>query len=139
VVTQSFERKLGDVQVVSARHTFPLICRHTLQYTGSRWLLLGDAAHTIHPLAGLGLNLGLADVQAFAHQIQQHQSPPWSIRHLSAYERHRNAKVSEVIHLMNGLNRLFSSTKLPYQFVRGLGLNLLDKLPMIKRLLIEAA
>ena len=82
----AFEQRLGQTAVISKRHSFPLQMRHVKQYTGSHWILMGDAAHTIHPLAGLGLNLGLADLTGWLALLEEstasfmHEKKP---RHLS--------------------------------------------------------
>ena len=64
-LTQAFASTLGEVELCGARQQFPLHMRHVKNYVGKHWMLMGDAAHTIHPLAGLGLNVGLADLSAY--------------------------------------------------------------------------
>lgn len=138
-LTQSFAKKLGQVQVISARHQFPLRMRHVKQYVGNRWLLLGDAAHTIHPLAGLGLNVGLADVASWMNCLDAARGILVSKKALAAYQRERKYAVWQIIALMEGLKRLFSNSFAPLVTVRGLGLDFCNQFASLKRLFIEHA
>lgn len=135
----AFQGKLGLVTHSQGRKQFPLVMRHVHEYVGNHWILLGDAAHTIHPLAGLGLNLGLADLTAYLALLSQ-QSGQWPSKNpLAAFQRQRKYAVWQVIILMQALKELFSSDFLPLRMLRGFGLSCCDHLPMIKRLLIEQA
>lgn len=135
-VTTAFQQRLGDVTLESTRHQFPLIMRHARQYSGKNWLLMGDAAHTVHPLAGLGLNIGLADVAAWLSCLddKRHTS-----RALAAYQRQRKHAVWQSIALLGGLKSLFASPLPPVVSLRGLGLNLCQRLTPVKRLFINHA
>ncbi|AWN72949.1 UbiH/UbiF/VisC/COQ6 family ubiquinone biosynthesis hydroxylase [Legionella anisa] len=138
-LTQAFAKKLGRVEVISRRHQFPLHMRHVKQYVGDRWLLLGDAAHTIHPLAGLGLNVGLADVSSWIRYLDAAQDTLLSKKALGAYQRERKHEVWQIIMLMEGFKRLFSNSFMPLVALRGLGLSLCNGLTSIKRLFIQHA
>ncbi len=138
-LTQAFGNKLGLVKVVRPRHQFPLQMRHVKQYVGNRWLLIGDAAHTIHPLAGLGLNVGLADITTWLKHLDQGNGPFASSKMLGAYQRERKHAVWQIILLMEGLKRLFSNSHLPLTVLRGLGLGVCNELTPIKRLFIQHA
>ena len=138
-LTEAFAAKLGQTHALSARLSMPLRMRHTNQYVGSRWLLMGDAAHTIHPLAGLGLNLGLADVSAWLKLMTTHKHPLNSPRLLNNYQRQRKHQVWQTIALMEGLKRVFAITTPPVGTLRGLGLRVLNQTMPIKRWLIEQA
>ena len=135
----AFARKLGAVTVTSPRHQFPLLMRHVEQYAGENWVLLGDAAHTIHPLAGLGLNLGLADVAEWFSLLDKTPGQLPLKKHLAAYQRQRKHAVWQVIVLMQSLKNLFASQLAPIRLLRGLGLQWCDKLPFLKRLFIGYA
>jgi 2-octaprenylphenol hydroxylase len=137
-LSKAFNYKLGGVKLASKRHTFPLHMRHAQNYTGKNWLLLGDAAHTIHPLAGLGLNVGLADVACW-YQLLQKNKVLLSARTLGAYQRERKAAVWQTILLMEGFKRLFSIESPPVTTIRGLGLRLCNQLTPLKRLFIQHA
>ncbi|WP_040534507.1 UbiH/UbiF/VisC/COQ6 family ubiquinone biosynthesis hydroxylase [Legionella drancourtii] len=139
VLTTAFAQKLGQVQVISKRYQFPLHMRHVKQYSGNRWLLLGDAAHTIHPLAGLGLNVGLADVASWIHCLDTAQGALVSKKALGAYQRERKHAVWQIIALMEGFKRLFSNSFMPVVTLRGLGLGFCNQFTPLKRLFIQHA
>lgn len=138
-LTQAFAKKLGLATLIGSRHQFPLQMRHVNQYSGARWLLLGDAAHTIHPLAGLGLNIGLADVFSWGKCLDAAQGNLVSKKALGAYQRERKHAVWQIIMLMEGFKRLFSNSFAPLVTLRGLGLDLCHRVMPIKRLFIQYA
>ncbi|MCP0914791.1 MULTISPECIES: FAD-dependent monooxygenase [Legionella] len=136
-LTRAFAAKLGRVQIASTRYQFPLHMRHVKQYQGMRWMLMGDAAHTIHPLAGLGLNLGLEDISAWLSILDAQLA--WSPKELRAYQRQRKYAVWQMIAAMQGLKTLFANPLRPVIHLRGLGLNACNQLPILKRFFIEQA
>ncbi|KTD60440.1 oxidoreductase with FAD/NAD(P)-binding domain protein [Legionella santicrucis] len=138
-LTQAFAKRLGKVEVMSARHQFSLHMRHAKQYTGNRWLLLGDAAHTIHPLAGLGLNVGLADVNSWIQCLDAASGGLCSKKALGTYQRERKAAVWQIILLMEGFKRLFGNSFGPVVTLRSLGLGFCNEFTPIKRLFIQHA
>jgi len=138
-LTTAFSAKLGQVSMLSKRYAFPLRMRHVGQYTGSRWLLMGDAAHTIHPLAGLGLNVGLADLSAWIERLEKDNRNLTTKKTLGSYQRHRKYAVWQTIALMEGFKALFLNPFPPVVAVRGLGLKLCNRLIPIKRLFIDHA
>jgi 2-polyprenylphenol 6-hydroxylase len=138
-LTNAFEDKLGHVRVFSKRHKFPLHMRHVNTYTGARWLLMGDAAHTIHPLAGLGLNVGLADLATWIDELENNNCKLTSPRTLKSYQRKRKHALWTVIALMQGLHVLFTNKLSAVIKIRGFGLNLFNKLMPIKKIIIEHA
>lgn len=139
-LTKAFANKLGQVKVQGTRHQFPLSMRHAKQYSGKHWLLLGDAAHTIHPLAGLGLNVGLADVAAWlACLTDKGKGTLTSSRALGAYQRQRKHAVWQVIAMMDGLKTLFTSPFTTMIALRGLGLRISNNCPPLKRMFIAQA
>lgn len=148
---QAFGSKLGHLNLSTSRHSFPLEMRHVTQYAGSGWVLMGDAAHTIHPLAGLGLNVGLADLATWVSLSQKKlavdrrtRKPAvlplgWSKRLIGEYQRQRKANLWQIILLLEMLNRLFKQS-LPFVIgFRSLGLTLTNRFMPLKRLLIEYA
>ena len=138
-LTTAFAGKLGQVRLEGPRYQFPLTMRHTKQYSGSRWLLLGDAAHTIHPLAGLGLNVGLADVATWLSCLDKGNNHIASNKVLGAYQRHRKHAVWQIIALMDGLKSLFTNPLPPVIALRNIGLRLCNRISPLKRILIEHA
>lgn len=135
----AFANKLGAVRVIGERRLFPLQMRQAQQYVGDNWALLGDAAHTVHPLAGLGLNLGLADVRCLVDLMQKAPNGLLGKASLGAYQRQRRSEVWQTILALDSLKTLFASPFPPMRFLRGVGLNLCNQLPFIKRLFIEQA
>jgi 2-octaprenylphenol hydroxylase len=113
--------------------------RHVKQYTGSRWLLLGDAAHTLHPLAGLGLNIGLADVSSWIKGLDRTKGLLFSNKRLGIYQRERKNAVWQIILLMEGFKQLFHVTQAPITSIRGWGLRACNKSTSVKRLFIQCA
>ena len=138
-ITSAFSAKLGKCQVIGRRHQFPLHMRHVKQYSGARWLLMGDAAHTIHPLAGLGLNLGLADLAAWLGMIDTKKQSLGSRATLGAYQRMRKFEVWQMIALMEGLKAIFANPFLPVVALRGIGIQACNHLLPLKRLFVEQA
>jgi 2-octaprenylphenol hydroxylase len=103
--------------------------------------LIGDAAHAVHPLAGHGMNLGFGDINALLDTIaarDAHQGLG-DERVLARYARARKEEVLLMQLATDGLERLFGANLEPVRVVRNLGLNLLDKLPLVKRRLIAHA
>ncbi|NCT57566.1 MAG: FAD-binding protein [Legionella sp.] len=138
-LTRAFEHKLGAVTLQSTRVSFPLHMRHVQQYSGSRWLLMGDAAHTIHPLAGLGLNVGLADLTSWLALLDKQRDGAWSPRVLAAYQRERKSEVWSVIALMQGIKAMFGASIAPVSVLRGLGMRALNRCSPLKRMLADYA
>lgn len=137
-----FFNKLGDITAATLRHHFPLRMRHAKQYVRSRLALIGDAAHTIHPLAGQGLNLGLLDAVTLAEVIidaYKKNRDFASLPVLRRYERWRKSETLAMLTLVAGLKQLFGSHKKSLQQIRNRGLTLTDRLPLIKNLLINYA
>lgn len=138
-ISQAFAHKLGQVKLLSKRFHFPLVMRHTERYTGGRWLLLGDAAHTIHPLAGLGLNLGLEDVASCLALLKAEGSPQFSQGMLASFHRERKRVVSQTIALLDAIQFLFSTKSAPLIGLRNLGLSVFNRFTPLKRFIIEQA
>ena len=107
-----------------------------------RFALLGDAARTIHPLAGQGLNLGLRDAAALAEAVAEPLGlglDPADPAVLAAYERARRFDAVLMAGATDGLNRLFSNDSVPARVLRDLGLGLVDRIPALKTLFIRDA
>jgi 2-polyprenyl-6-methoxyphenol hydroxylase-like FAD-dependent oxidoreductase len=109
--------------------------------TAPRVALVGDAAHVVHPLAGHGMNLGFADVAQLVKTVNERE-PQRAIgdeRVLARYARARKEDVLLMQVTTDSLARLFGTDLEPLRVVRNFGLNLLDKLPVLKRRLISHA
>lgn len=132
----------GDIVHTSARASFPLRAANASHYVAARIALIGDAAHTIHPLAGQGLNLGFADAAALAQTLiaaQAAREDLGSLRVLRRYERWRKGHNLALFALTDGLQRLFGNTGAPARFLRDAGLRLVAGTPPIKRRLLRYA
>ena len=136
---RAFQGRLGKTALLSNRNHFPLHMQHVKRYTGPRWVVMGDAAHTIHPMAGLGLNIGLADVTQWLQCVPKQPRCIPTERMTRAYQRQRKYALWQTILFLQALHRLFTHSFLPIKILRGVGLTLCNQLPLVKRLLIEHA
>lgn len=141
-LAEAIEFKLGKVLSVSPRLSFPLIMRHAEHYVKPHVALVGDAAHTIHPLAGQGMNMGLLDVAMLVDVIEKTYSlkrPLGYLPLLRQYERERRTANLLMIRMMDGFKRLFSNTNPMLTSARNHGLNITEKLPWLKTMLMQHA
>lgn len=131
-ISEAFESRLGRVGWTSERAAFPLRGTQAGAYVKPRLALVGDAAHTIHPLAGQGVNLGLLDAAALAEVLEGERDPGRYVA-LRRYERMRRGENTVMMHSMEGFKRLFGSRLPGIGRLRGLGLSMVDRLPLLKR------
>jgi 2-polyprenyl-6-methoxyphenol hydroxylase-like FAD-dependent oxidoreductase len=130
---------LGKLSLISERTAWPLQMaraeRWAGMHAGKSWVLAGDAAHNVHPLAGQGLNLGLADVAALAQTLRERDY--WrgvgDEKLLRRYERSRKAEVLAMGATMDGLQQLFSRDGAPWQAVRNWGMNGFERSGLVKQ------
>ena len=138
----TFGSSLGRIQLSSKRSAFPLRLRHANQYVQKNLALIGDAAHTVHPLAGQGVNLGLLDAVVLAEELlraQENKREVGALSTLRRYERRRKGDNMAMLAAMDGFKRLFSNDFTPLKLIRNSGLNIADKLNPIKNLMIKRA
>jgi 2-octaprenylphenol hydroxylase len=135
----------GDVEVAGPRAKFPLRWAHANAYCTDRFVLVGDAAHAVHPLAGQGVNLGFLDAAALV-QILSEAANEMSAdqvlgerRLLRRYERWRKSENAIALGLIDGLNHLFSNSDPLRRWVRTLGLSTVDRATPLKQLLMSRA
>lgn len=138
VLTAQFQRKLGMTRRLGALVNFPLTMRHVKQYVSNRYLILGDAAHSVHPMAGLGLNIGLSDLKCWLGHFDKYGFARLT-RALNAYQRERKYEVWQIIVLLEGLKMLFSESNSPVQQIRDIGINSCNMLPSMKRFFMKYA
>ena len=141
-IERRFTPQLGRLALEQGPSAHPLAVGIARRFRAERLALLGDAAHVIHPIAGQGLNLGLADAAALAEAVTgalRLGLDPGAADVLVAYERARRFDTVAMAAATDGLNRLFSNDALPLRIARDLGLGLVDRLPGLKRVFIGAA
>lgn len=139
---QAFEHRLGQVLHVDRRLCIPLRQRHAKRYVEPGLALIGDAAHTIHPLAGQGVNLGFLDAAVLAEVLAQAAARGERLadeRVLSRYERRRMPHNLAMMAAMEGFQRLFQSDSLTLRLARNAGLDLVDGLEDAKALFVRQA
>ena len=138
-ISLAFEHRLGRIKVASARRSFPLLGAQAEKYIDNRVVLVGDAAHVIHPLAGLGLNLGLEDVQQLATALATSNRELGSQRVLRQYERARKSENRIMQKSLESIDYLFRGERVEHKFARAVGVGLSDKLPPLKSLFMQRA
>ena len=141
-LARHFEYRLGAVIATSRRVRFPLRQRHAVQYSRQGIVLLGDAAHTIHPLAGQGINLGFGDAQVLAQECQRALARGLSLADsgvLARYQRRRKGENLAMMAAMQGFQNLFESDAAPLRMLRNVGMRWLDKAVPLKRQVIARA
>ena len=139
---RKFGSHLGEVKVVSGRHGYPLALYVARDFTAPRLALAGDAAHVLHPLAGLGFNLGLRDVAALAECIHDAVGlglDPGSAAVLERYTVWRRFDTVLTAAAMDGLNRLFGNDNSFLRFARDTGLMVVNRLPKLKSIFVGEA
>ncbi|HFS5791385.1 TPA: FAD-dependent 2-octaprenylphenol hydroxylase [Citrobacter werkmanii] len=138
----AFDNRLGLCSVESERQTFPLTGRYARQFAAHRLALVGDAAHTIHPLAGQGVNLGFMDAAELIDELKRLQRQGKDIGqylYLRRYERSRKHSAAMMLAGMQGFRELFAGENPAKKLLRDIGLKLADTLPGVKPQLIRQA
>jgi 2-octaprenylphenol hydroxylase len=138
-LTQASDYRLGRVIATSPRAMFPLRGGQASPYVLPRIALVGDAAHSIHPLAGQGVNLGFKDAAALADVLLEAQHDIGSLRVLRRYERARVGDNILTMHTMEGFKALFSNTVTPLVMLRSVGLMIANAVGPIKYSLMRHA
>lgn len=132
---------LGRMTLSSERAAWPLQLAMADRWSGPGWALAGDAAHTVHPLAGQGLNLGLADARELAEVL--HSREPWrsvgDVKLLRRYERSRKADVLAMGATTDGLQQLFAQNAEPWTSLRNWGMKGFDRSGWIKQWVTKQA
>jgi 2-octaprenyl-6-methoxyphenol hydroxylase len=137
-----FGMHLGEVAAVGPRWSYPLRLHLARHYVRPRFALAGDAAHTIHPLAGQGLNLGLKDVAALAETVLDAARLGLDYGRLDVlkrYERWRRFDSFALAAVTDSMNRLFSNDFPPLRLVRDLGLGAVDRIAPLRRFFMRHA
>lgn len=138
-LTEGFAARLGKVLRTGPRAAFPLRLQHAQQYVQPRLALIGDAAHTVHPLAGQGANLGFLDAAALAQALADCADDPGGIACLRRYERQRKGDNVAMMAVMDGFKRLFGTTSAPMTWLRNSGLALTHRADPVKDFIMRRA
>ncbi len=141
-LANAFEHRLGSIEVLSPRAGFPLVLANARRYVKDRIVLLGDAAHRVHPLAGQGVNLGFQDVAELSSTLLESVGNGRDIAdplYLRRYARRRRAEVSLMLAGMDGIQRIFTSRRRLVQKSRRFAMKMIDHAPPIKRFMVDRA
>jgi 2-octaprenylphenol hydroxylase len=138
----AFAATLGRIESCGERAAFPLRLQYVDTYVQPGLALIGDAAHTVHPLAGQGVNLGILDAASLAEVLLEARAQGKDIAALKVlrrYERWRKGHNLMMMATMDGFKRLFGATWEPLRWMRNAGLNLTNVLPPVKQLIMNHA
>ncbi len=133
---------LGRVKVTGPRWSYPLELSYAKRTSDQRLVLIGDAAHGIHPIAGQGFNLGLRDAAILSEMVIDAARLGEDLGAASLLRRYARRRIPDRISMgvvTDGLNRLFSNDLAPLRFIRDLGLAAVDQLPPLKRVFMQHA
>lgn len=139
---RAFPSELGGIEALLGRGSFRLTRRHAQQYCKPRLVLAGDAAHTIHPLAGQGVNLGFMDVAALAEVLAAARARNEDIGALHVLQRYEHRRRGENLLMQSAMDvfhHAFKPARGPMPWLRGLALRVANDLPPLRRLLTRRA
>ncbi|WP_257294087.1 FAD-dependent oxidoreductase [Endozoicomonas sp. YOMI1] len=139
---RAFEHRAGNLLKVDKRFRYPLRQRHARQYHRQGVVLVGDAAHTIHPLAGQGVNLGFMDMAVLADELIKAagRGDDYFAPHvLDRYQRRRIGHNALMMAAMTGFQNLFGANDPGIRWIRNTGLTLTNRLPFIKDMIVGQA
>lgn len=141
-LSRASEYCLGEVLNIQKRHLIPLRQSHAIDYVMPRVALVGDAAHSIHPLAGQGANLGFSDAQVLAEEIAKAFARDLDLGDISVlkpYQRRRKPENLATMAAMEGFKRLFGSQNSTMRLLRNYGLSAINGMDSVKNKLIKQA
>lgn len=136
------DHRLGATQAIDRAQALPLTQRHAERYHLPGLVLIGDAAHSIHPLAGQGVNLGLMDAAVLAEEwllARARGLPAGHVLALERYARRRRGDNASMLKLMEGFWRLFGASHPALTLARNLGMTGVDRAGLVKRLILQQA
>jgi len=137
-----FDERYGRIQAVGKWASYPLSLYHAKQFIADRVVLISDAAHAMHPIAGQGLNLGMRDVGLLARMLGEARDKDEDIGSALVLEAYQTARRFDVFALMAAtdvLNRLFGVKLRPVRWLRSAGLGLVNRIPPLKGFFMRTA
>jgi 2-octaprenylphenol hydroxylase len=138
--SRSVEHAFGKLKIVSNINSFPLYEMKAKEYVKPNLVLIGDAAHRIHPLAGQGANIGFMDIMELINVLEGYNfTNLGNIRSLKKYERRRKFENEMMSNAMTGLDGIFKNTSEFVRTLRGFGMNLIDSSDSLKSKILERA
>ncbi len=141
-LTVALEGRLGKVVRSERRFSFPLQQRHATDYISDNVALVADAAHTLHPLAGQGINMGFLDAAVLAEEVSnsvRRGLSPIEPMGLKRYQRRRKGHNLMMMSTMEGFKRLFDVVPMPLRLLRNQGMSLLNEHPIAKGHILKHA
>ena len=141
-LTKAIEGRLGNIEWCDKRFTFPLWQRHSIDYVKNNVVLIGDAAHSIHPLAGQGVNLGFLDAAVLARELHHGIEVGRELADqtvLGRYQRKRKGHNLGMMWVMEGCKHLFAEQALPIRWLRNIGMSGVDNISVVKNNLARRA
>ena len=141
-LTKAIEGRLGNIEWCDKRLTFPLRQRHSVDYVKNNVVLIGDAAHSIHPLAGQGVNLGFLDAAVLSRELHHGIEVGRKLADpsvLGRYQRKRKGHNLGMMWLMEGFKHLFAEQALPIRWLRNIGMSGVDNISVVKNNLARRA
>ncbi len=138
----AFGGNLGHIEAISPRAAFPLALSHAEHYVLPRLALIGDAAHTVHPLAGQGVNLGLGDAAVLAQVIDEARQANRDIGGLATlrrFERWRKGDNLAMLGVTDAFQQLFGANAAPLASIRNAGMGLFNRVAPVKRWIMARA
>lgn len=141
-LTRASDATFGRLRLASERAAFPLRLQVAQGFARGRCILVGDAAHVVHPLAGQGVNLGFGDVESLLDRVQRAlgaRREPLAASDIQRWARERRSEAMLAGRAFDGLNRLYAISEGPLVAARSIGMRLVDRLSPLKRKLAERA
>ena len=138
--SRSVEHAFGKLKIVSNINSFPLYEMKAKEYVKPNLVLIGDAAHRIHPLAGQGANIGFMDIMELINVLEDSNfADLGNIRSLKKYERRRKFENEMMSNAMTSFDSIFKNNSEPFRLIRGLGMNMINSSEKLKDLILNQA